>query len=221
MKNLISSIVLLIVLLNTKAIAQEFYPLSVLGSLGAALPTQKNTEVDFVLGGTSSFGLQYDIKISQSNALRVGVAYEQFRFINDGYFTKDDAGKSIFTNTPNTYQNNYQQMVYVAVPIAWVMKFPDERENYELALVVQPSYQVQNLHFYKENGQKFREDAQSNPWRYAVGLEYAWYPNRIERKAAMKYAVCFNYQINSFVEQGRAFIPLVATLKGTFLFVKK
>jgi hypothetical protein len=185
--------------------------------LGAALPIQKNTEVNFVFGGTSNFGLQYDIKISQSNALRVGIAYEQFRFVNDGYFTKDDAGKSIFTNTPSTYQNNYQQ----TVPIAWVMKFPDERENYELAFVVQPSYQIQNLHHYKENGQKFREDAQSNSWRYAVGLEYAWYPNKIERKAAMKYAVCVNYQINSFVEQGRAFVPLVITFKGTFLFVKK
>jgi hypothetical protein len=167
-----------------------------------------------------NLGVQYDLKVSKSNAIRLGLGYEYLTTINDGYFTKDDAGKSIFTSTPATYQNNRQKMAYVFVPIAWAIQIPKGNTNYEVVFSFQTGYQVQNVHLYKENGQKFRENAETNKWRYLVGLEYGWYRMN-DDKVKIKYAACFNYQISNFVEQGRSFNPLFFTFKMTYMFAKK
>jgi hypothetical protein len=184
--------------------------------IGAARPTGKPANVDYLSSSSSGFSYSRRIGLADNIAVKTGLMVYSTSYVMDGMFT-DTGSERRFRLTPGNYKQTTLTTVNIMMPLMGSFRMLDNGKGsrmdfniggyFDYFISGKQKHKVGTIHI---------QDKATVDNRLNGGLGYELvlaYGSKIKFIESMFFSVGMYYQVTEYLEDGKSFKPLMSCLQ--------
>ena len=189
--------------------------------IGAARPTGRPANVDFLSGSGSGFSYARRIGLTDNIAVKTGLMVYSNSYVMDGMFT-DTGSVRMFQLTPGNYKQSTLTTVNIMMPIMASLRLVDNgkgsRMDFNLGGYL--DYFISGKQKHKVGITHIQDKVSiDNMLNGGIGYELALaYGSRIKFIESVFFSMALYYQLTQYLDNGKSYKPLMSCLQVGFAF---
>ncbi|MBW7913958.1 MAG: outer membrane beta-barrel protein [Taibaiella sp.] len=189
--------------------------------IGAARPTGRPANVDYLSSSASGFSYSRRIGLADNIAIKTGLMIYSNTYVMDGMFT-DTGGMRRFALTPGTYKQTTLTTANIMLPLMGSFRLLDNGKGsrmdfniggyFDYLLTAKQKHKVGTAHI---------QDKATVDNRLNGGLGYEMvfaFGSKIKIIESVLFSMGVYYQVTEYLDDGKSFKPLMSCLQVGFAF---
>lgn len=184
--------------------------------IGAARPTGRVANVDYLSSSASGFSYARRIPVAPDIAIKTGLMIYSNRYVMDGMFT-DTGSVRRFDLTPGNYKQTTLTVANIMMPLMASLRLADNSKGsrmdfniggyFDYLLTAKQKHKVSTAHIQD----KATVDNRLNG---GIGYEMAFaFGSKMKFIESMFFSMGMYYQVTEYLDDGKSFKPLMSCLQ--------
>lgn len=189
--------------------------------IGAARPTGRPADVDYLSSSGSGFSYSRRIGLADNIAVKTGLMIYSNTYVMDGMFTDTGSARK-FGLTPGNYKQTTLTMNNIMLPIMASLRLADNGKGsrMDINLGGYIDYFISGKQKHKVGTTHIQDKVTvDNRLNGGIGYELALaYGSKIKFLESVFFSVAMYYQMTQYLDNGKSFKPLMSSLQVGFAF---